>query len=194
MRSVTSQIWSRSVSLLTAAGCCLAMAGAAHGADFRNAAWGMTLNEVIALHPQQLPADRRLNRIAFDGKLAGLDVLIYYRFDETGALAGAGYEIATQGRDDLAVIDDYQLLNTLLQQKYQDSQAPRLSWRNRIFEPKPDEWGRAVRIGHLTYDWSYSAERTDISHSLSGNRRSIQHVLRYEARGEQSSKDVLEDL
>lgn len=183
----------RSVSLLIGI-VCLLSAGTAAGTDFRSATWGMSMADVIALHPEQLPADRRLNHIAFDGKLAGLDVLIYYRFDETGALVEAGYEIATRNRDDQLVIDDFNALNTLLRRKYQDAEEPQLSWRNRIFESKPNQWGRAVRIGHLTYEWSYRAARTSIQHSLSGDRRNIKHLLRYEWRRDQSSQDVLENL
>ena len=63
-----------------------------------------------------------------------------------------------------------------------------------MFESKPDEWGRAVRIGHLTYEWSHTLERTTIRHSLSGTRRSIKHVLRYEALEQQSGQDALEQL
>ena len=77
---------------LAAAICFIALATHANATDFRNARWGMTLSDVVALHADQLPADRRLGRIAYDGKLANLDVLIYYRFDEAGALAEAGYE------------------------------------------------------------------------------------------------------
>lgn len=170
------------------------LAGVTHGTDFRDASWGMSLEEVIALHGEQLPADRRQGRIAYDGKLAGLDVLIYYRFDETGVLAEAGYEVLTDEEDGAAAIDAYDKLNTLLRRKYQDAQTPQLSWTNRVFEPKPQQWGRAVLIGHLTYDWRYAAERTAITHQLSGNRRMIKHLLRYEAQAEQSTQDVLGDL
>ena len=56
----------------------------------------MTRDDVVALHPGELPADRRIGASGFDGQLAGFDVLIVYRFDDQGLLFEAGYEINSQ--------------------------------------------------------------------------------------------------
>lgn len=168
--------------------------GLAYAADFRDASWGMTLNEIKTLHPGEIPADQRSGTIAFDGKLAGLDVLIFYRFDERGRLFKAGYETSIEHADQNLFIEEYQTLNRLLRRKYPQSGEPVQNWQNRLFESKPAQWGRAISLGHLSYLWSYSAARTKILHSLSGDRRKITHLLSYEAIADTADQDVLEQL
>ncbi len=165
-----------------------------YATDFRDATWGMTLRDVIALHPEEVPADRRIGAIAFDGKLAGLEVLIFYRFDEEGALYQAGYDILTDEDAGSSAITAYETLNNLLRQRYPESSTPDQAWRNPLFEDRPDEWGRAVRIGHMSYEWVHKVPRTTISHTLSGNRRNISHTLQYEAAVEEADQSVLEQL
>lgn len=168
--------------------------GVAHAADFRDASWGMTLNEVKALHRGEIAADQRSRSIAFDGKLAGLDVLIFYRFDERGGLFKAGYETTTEHVDQNLFVEDYLKLNRLLRRKYPQSADPIQTWSNRLFESKPGQWGRAVALGHLSYQWSHSAPKTKILHSLTGDRRDIIHRLSYEAVSDQTEQDALEQL
>ena len=169
-------------------------AGVAHASDFRNASWGMSLSEVESLHGEQLPADRRLGRIAYDGRLTGLKVLIYYRFNEAGGLTEAGYEIETRDLAPATVLEQYQSLNTLLRRRYPESAAPQSTWRNDIFKAKPEQWGRAVRVGHLSYEWEHVHDSTRIQHALSGNRRSINHVIQYQQVAVASQEDLLEQL
>ena len=54
----------------------------AFAADFRKASWGMSLQEVLTLHEGEIPSDRRIGYVAYEAKLASLDVYIFYRFDE----------------------------------------------------------------------------------------------------------------
>ena len=68
--------------------------------DFRDASWGMSLRDILALHPGELPADRKIGYLTFDSKLANLDVKIYYRFDTDDQLSEAGYLFITEGRED----------------------------------------------------------------------------------------------
>ena len=162
--------------------------------DFRNASWGMSLNDIITLHPDEIPADRRIGAIAFDGKLGSLDVLIFYRFDERGRLFQAGYEVVTEDFTPNETIDHYTTLNSLLRRKYPDSEAPQQIWRNRLFEDDPDEWGQAVRSGHMSYQWRFNAPRTRIEHTLNKGRRELIHTLLYETATEETNQDVLEQL
>ena len=162
--------------------------------DFRDASWGMTLNDIVALHPEQIPADRRIGAIAFDGKLAALDVLIFYRFDERGQLFQAGYEVITADFAPGEIINHYNTLNGLLRRKYPQSEEPQQIWRNRLFEDDPDKWGQAVRSGHMSYEWRFTTPQTRIEHTLSKGRRELVHTLLYEAAAEETNQDVLEQL
>lgn len=170
------------------------LAGWAQAKDFRNAAWGMSLNDVVALHPDEIPADRRIGAIAYDGKLASLDVLIFYRFDELGQLFQAGYEVITEDFTPGETIDHYNVLNGLLRRKYPESEEPQQIWRNRLFEDNPDRWGQAVRSGHMSYQWRFTVPRTRIEHTLNRGRRELVHTLLYERAAEESNQDVLEQL
>ena len=75
-------------------------------ADFRDASWGMSMRDVLALHPGELPADRKIGYLTFDSKLARLDVKIYYRFDSDGELFQAGYEIRTEDKENSVVAEN----------------------------------------------------------------------------------------
>ena len=182
-------------AILSSAALVLSLISAwSHGADFRDASWGMSLSDITTLHENQVPADRRIGYIAFDGKLAGMDVYVFYRFDEEGALFQAGYEILTDEDDTRSAVSAYERLNGLLRQRYPESAEPGQIWRNKLFEAKPDEWGRAVRIGHMSYAWTHNVPRTSITHTLSGNRREISHKLLYEAAIEEADQGVLDQL
>jgi hypothetical protein len=154
----------------------------------------MTMNEVKALHPGEIAANQKPRSVNFDGKLAGLDVLIFYNFDERGELFQAGYLANATHTDESAYIADYEKLNALLQRKYPQSAKPEMTWKKRLFEDRPERWGRAVMLGHLTYEWQYNADNARILHQLTGERRNITHILRYEAVADEGDIDVLDEL
>ncbi len=167
----------------------------AQAADFRKADWGMTMAEVKNLHQGEIPANQRQAMVNYDGKLAGLDVLIFYRFDELGELFQAGYEASAEHSDRNKYVDEYNQLNKLLRKRYPESDAPMQIWNNRLFENKPDNWGRAVALGHLVYQWSYETGNTRIRHELSNDkRRRVTHVLTYEAIVDAADTDILDEL
>lgn len=167
----------------------------AQAADFRKANWSMTMAEVKNLHQGEIPANQRQAMVNYDGKLAGLDVLIFYRFDELGELFQAGYESNADHSDRNRYIDEYNQLNSLLRKRYPESEPPMQVWNNRLFENKPDNWGRAVALGHLIYRWSYETGETRIRHELSNDkRRNITHVLTYEAVVDAADTDILDEL
>ena len=166
-----------------------------HAADFRSADWGMTMNEVKNLHQGEIPANQRKAMVNYEGKLAGLDVLIFYRFDELGGLYQAGYEANAAHSDTNTYVAEYNHLNKLLRKRYPESGAPLQIWSNRLFENKPDNWGRAVASGHLTYQWSYETGKNRITHELRNDkRRRIIHILRYEAIADTAETDILDEL
>jgi len=167
----------------------------AQAADFRKADWGMTMAAVKNLHEGEIPANQRQAMVNYEGKLAGLDVLIFYRFDALGGLYQAGYEASAEHSDRNRYIEEYDQLNKLLRKRYPDSETPKQIWNNRLFENKPDNWGRAVASGHLVYQWSYEAGNSRITHQLSNDkRRRITHILTYEAIVDAAETDVLDEL
>ncbi|XOV82762.1 MAG: hypothetical protein ACFHXK_18120 [bacterium] len=167
----------------------------AQAADFRDAEWGMTMAEVKSLHQGEIPANQRQAMVNYESKLAGLDVLIFYRFDALGRLHQAGYEAIAEHSDRNNYLDDYNHLNKLLQKRYPDAGQPTQVWTNRLFEDKPDNWGRAVASGHMTYQWSYESGRSRITHELSNDkRRRIVHILLYEAIADAADTDILDEL
>ena len=172
----------------------LLAAGSIWAADFRQASWGMTFDEVLALHPGVLPADRRIRYLTYESKLAQLDVKIFYRFDDEGALYQAGYEVALDEDDSEAALADYEKLNGLLLQRYPEAQPPEQIWRKQVFKDNPDKWARAVRVGHMSYIWRHSIPGTEITHSIGGTRRELAHLLTYQAKADNSDASVLDQL
>ena len=170
------------------------VANSAVAADFRGTSWGMTLSEVLAQHPGEIPADQRIGYLTYESKLANFDVKIFYRFDDEGALIQAGYDIAADPILRESIVADYQQLNQLLRKRYPQSGEPEQSWVRQIFKDQPEHWDRAVRLGHVTYLWQHSLPGTSIEHSLQGSRRKIDHVLLYQALEQESEQGVLDQL
>ena len=169
-------------------------ANSAVAADFRDTSWGMTLSEVLAQHPGEIPADQRIGFLTYESKLANFDVKIFYRFDDEGALIQAGYDITADPELRESIVTDYQQLNQLLRKRYPHSDEPEQSWVRQTFKDQPEHWDRAVRLGHVTYLWQHSVPGTSIEHSLKGNRRKIDHVLLYQAVEQVSEQGVLDQL
>lgn len=162
--------------------------------DFRNATWGMLFDEVIALHAGELPADRRIGYVAFSSILADLEVEIFYRFDADEQLVAAGYVIQAEPERSQMALDDYGKLNQLLRKRYPQSEEPRQLFTKQTFAQDPKQWGRALRVGQLSLAWQHEEPRTQISHTLRGNRRALAHVLEYTAILETSQSDALDQL
>ncbi len=186
----------RRIIFLVLCGWCLT----AQAADFRQAQWGMSVNEVKALHSGELSANQGRRMVEYEAKLGDLDVLIFYRFDGLGRLYQAGYR-SIEDHDDINLhISDFQALNALLRRKYPQSDAVVEQWQNPMFKAKPEQWGRAIKLGHLSFAWSYQNDRTRTEHILSGDRRSITHVVRYEHitepedAAQAGAADVLDEL
>ena len=111
--------------------------------------------------------------------------------DALEARIGTNYSVADTDSD---VLDDYERLNELLRKRYPSAEAYEKNWSNDLFTAKPGEWARAVRIGHLEFDWQHEASGLLITHNLRGSRREISHVLEYEASSDNSIGDALEQL
>ncbi|MEM7078544.1 MAG: hypothetical protein AAF513_07950 [Pseudomonadota bacterium] len=163
-------------------------------ADFRDADWGMTMNEVVALHAGELPADRGIGYLAYDARLANLEVKVFYRFDPDRGLFQAGYDVATDADRGPQALADYRALNALLQQRYPQAQPPQQTWRNRLYAQDEAQWARAVRVGHLKIDWQHGLPRTQVRHFLHGDRRTYIHQLEYTAEFEGAASSVLDQL
>ena len=169
-------------------------AGAAtYASDFRDASWGMSLRDVLALHPGELPADRKIGYLTYDSKLANLDVKIFYRFDSDDQLSEAGYLFMTEDREDV-VLEDYERLNDLLRKRYPSAAQSEKTWSNDLFQDKPEEWARAIRVGHLVIHWEHEDTGSLITHSLTGTRREVTHILSYTAAMGESLDSVLDQL
>ncbi len=164
-------------------------------ADFRKANWGMNLEQVQRLHLGELAANKRPGMIEYRTKLGDQKVFIYYRFNDLGQLSEAGYRTDESHTDLNLHISDYQTLNKLLQQKYPTTKDVAVVWKNRLFETKPEKWGRAITLGHVTFEWIHEIEGTRITHLLAGTRREINHRVRYESfRNEQDRQQLLDNL
>ena len=167
---------------------------AAHADDFRNATWGMSFDDVIDLHPRELPADRRIGYVAFSSTLAGLDVEIFYEFNADAELVAAGYSIHAEPERSQEALEEYNTLNSLLRKRYPDSLTPERKFTKQTFAEDPAQWGRALRVGQLTVDWQHALPRTEIRHVLSGSRREVSHTLRYRATLGSQEQNALDQL
>lgn len=147
---------------------------------FRNVNWGASMEEVKVSEktkPDQESEESLLYRV----QLAGKEVLLIYNFLPEHGLYSSGYFFNEEHTNKNGFIDDYQEVKSLLIKKYGEPISDRVIWSNDLFKDDPQDYGRAVSIGHLKYVSTWTVERTNITLGLLGENYEIGMILNYES-------------
>lgn len=160
----------------------LAAAGSALGADapdFRNVLWGMTMEEVMAAETEAaltVLADQPV--LVGDCIVAGRKARLFYQF-ASSHLREAFYAFEDAHTNRNLYIDDFEDLRELLALKYGEPLIDTAIWKRNLYRNDPDEWGRAVVIGDVTFRAEWETPRTRIILSLGGDNYEARHFLGY---------------
>lgn len=154
-------------------------------ADFRNASWNDTPNQVKATETAHLVREETDN-LFYKDRLAGIKVIINYTF-LNGKLVECTYMADETYTNKNQYIRDINTLNELLTKKYGAPVKHEQFWRDDRYKNDPQKHGFAVSIGHLVYRTEWQTPDSIIVSGLRGQNFDVISgiVYRHNASNEQ---------
>lgn len=146
-------------------------------AGIRKVTWGMNRNQVKQAEELSTQDDFR-ELVSYRVRVAGLLATLEYKFDND-ALISAGYVIEDTYTNKSAYIDEYERLELLLTTKYGDPYRDDEIWRSIQFKEHRQQWGAAVRLGHLAYVTEWQTDAKSIRLNLSSANNALDFSIRY---------------
>ncbi len=154
--------------------------------NFRNTVWGMTIDEVkqiesLSLLPLNFEDTDYLN---YSGDtIVGLPADVFYLFDDNGKLWRGGYDFTytLDHTNENLYIDDYNKIVKGLTEVYGAPIFDAPYWSDDLFEDDPDDWGRAISYGHVSFNAQWLTPETEIWVYLSGDNYSISLLIYYDS-------------
>lgn len=148
--------------------------------DFRNTAWGMSMNDVINIEGTP-PDDSDDNAIVYlDREICDFSTSVYYLFNND-KLIGGMYSIQESHTNENAYIDDYNKLKEALISKYGEPDADNIDWKDDLYKDDPQDYGFAVSLGDLTYVSTWNLPDNLISLVLRGDNYKISLGILYQS-------------
>ena len=157
------------------------MAVAAEAPDFRNARWGMAMQQVAESEETALTPLSEHPVLAGSVIVAGMKADVYFEFVDS-QLSEAFYVFLDTHVNENLYITDFEKLRDLLTLKYGPPGKDEMIWRRDLRRDKQDQWGYAVICGDLIYRTEWDTPRTRIVLSLSGDNFEAFHSLTYESK------------
>jgi hypothetical protein len=146
-------------------------------ADFRDAEWGMSKDQVKSLEKTE-PIYHINDTLTFKGKILNSQVHIIYKFVDNQLRTGMYTFVASKVNNNV-YLRDYDRVNESLDLKYGKPETRKEIWGNELYKEKTGFYGLAVSMGHLRLESSWSEERTIVLHKLSGVNNIIDHSISY---------------
>lgn len=148
--------------------------------DFRQASWGMNLDEVLKKEGAE-PLDRTDDHLVYEGAVGHFPCWVNYQFC-SDKLTNTWYSFRQEHSQTSNFISDYDSLRAMLDKKYGPGKNSGPIWTNRLYADEPQsEWGTAIATGQLFYMCEWSPPRTKIALYLGGENYEIYFSLRYES-------------
>jgi len=125
-------------------------------------------------------------------KYDGDDLLVYpQRLNDMDAdavfifvadrLVRAKYMFQEEFSNENRYIEAYFRVKSLFAGKYGEPVEDRTIWRNDLYRDDPDDWGRAVERGDLTFLTSWATPQTQLALLLHGNNFESSLAVEYES-------------
>ncbi len=148
-------------------------------ANFRNATWGMTAEEVKASE-EKAPVGETDGFILYSGTpIGGIEASCGYAFYDNELHSGS-YIFTNTHSNDTLYIDDFKKISDLVTEKYGQPVREDVIWLNDLFKDDRSQWGLAISSGQLIYqsDWNLEGG-TMIRLTLKGDNYKINFILSY---------------
>ena len=121
-----------------------------YAGDFREAYFGMTLEEVKALEPD-FKYDPAAQLLYGHTELMGLKAEAVYSFNEAGVFVSATHNIEGKHKDPQIWVNRFMDLESYLTTKYGiPFKNQIMSWVNPLHKGSKEEWGLAIQKRHLS--------------------------------------------
>jgi hypothetical protein len=150
-----------------------------HAGDFRNATWGMMIDEVKQAEKEAVFVEENESRLLYKSTVLNMPVHILYTFDDS-KLSSGSYFPGVQHSNPYGYIIDYERIKASLTEKYgKPIKDDKKRIGKGIFDSAGDE-GYAVGKGELEYASFWKIGRTDILLTLTGDNMKISLVWHYQ--------------
>lgn len=146
--------------------------------DFRSAKWNMPANTVEFLERAVILSIED-NKLIFDDSFCGFPVYISYFFSNDHKLSNANYSFQQTHSSQNDYITDYQKIKSLMTEKLGSPKTDSTNWINNLSKDKPEEWGKAISLGHLILSTTWENGQTQIILQLNGKNNYIHLDLSY---------------
>lgn len=135
--------------------------------DFREIAWGMTVDEVKAIENAEV-LDENASMFVYAVEVAGREALLFYKHVDNKVIRG-GYSFQVEHDDKNAYINDYEALKAQLTEEHGWPISDEVVWKNDVYRQDLDQHGLAVGMGYLIFWSDWDAGDTRIELALHGN-------------------------
>ena len=162
----------------------------AKSTDFRIAKCGESKSSIMQKEGKLDKAN--MDRLyLFSDVVAGLDCDVAYIFtDDKLTMAKYVFQVTHTNKNEY--ITDFNNLVNLMTEKYGKPGYNAPEWRNSLYKNKPEDYGFAISLGHLSYNAGWLGEITDITVALYGENYKISLIIQYLSKKYEAMKDKLD--
>jgi hypothetical protein len=145
--------------------------------DFRNARWGMSMEEIMDNEDGSLQYEGD-HRLLFRDEIMDKKFMIEYVFGQ-GQLYKAVFWLVEDYVMENNYIHDYFAFKKVITGKYGAPVKERVIWNKSHLRDDQSQWGVAVSVGDLAYFTAWENENTAISAILRGKDFTVDCTLEY---------------
>ena len=162
----------RSIVLLFMLSC------SAHADDFRGYDWGTPYQQILKneLAPT---VGKNQNMLLYADSIIGIDMALAYVF-VNGQLSIGSYSSRENYANDNHHVRDYHALQGLLSEKYGEPVEVKEQWGNELYRDRPDQYGRAISVGHLILYSEWITDRTKVTLGCHGEKFDVSLAITYQ--------------
>ena len=133
---------------------------------FRGVAWGASARDVLQRESRE-PASQTDETLRFACRIADLQCTSLYIF-VADRLVRAKYILEEEYQNENHYLTAMDTLKSALELKYGSPDSDDSYWNNDLYRSEPQEWGRAVEVGHLSRYVQWKSDHTQILLCLAG--------------------------
>jgi hypothetical protein len=145
---------------------------------FRNVNWGATGDEVKRLM-KDTPISDTPSVISFADTVDYLQAYCGFVL-AGGRFVRGGYLITETHVNDNTFLSDFDRIDALLTKKYGKPSRSGRVWRDDLYRDRLNDWGMAVKTGHLTVQSEWRIGKVEVVHRLRGDNFRVEHRIDYQ--------------
>lgn len=149
--------------------------------DFRNAKWGMSIDEVKATENKAPKREYDLGpyyTLTYQGTFDGMSTDYEFKFKD-GKLWDVSYDFDIAHDDKNLYISDYEKVKKTLSDEYGKPDHSYYKWESDLYKDNPGQYGTAISLGQLTFYTYWKTNSTVITLVLAGSDSKIRMYIFY---------------